>query len=53
MNGVMKNLLIHFVIKHNFTTMYEPNTNDLMERTNKIFCSMLPKNKGPNKYLRL
>lgn len=42
-NEVMKDLLTHFVIKHKFTTMYEPSTNDLVERTNKIFCSMLIK----------
>jgi len=43
MNGVMKDLLTHFVIKHKFTIMYEPNTNDLVERKNKIFYSMLIK----------
>lgn len=42
-NEVMKDLLTHFVIKHKFTTMYEHSTNDLVERTNKIFCSMLIK----------
>jgi hypothetical protein len=43
MNGAMKDLFTHFVIKHKFTTVYEPSKNDVVERTNKIFCSMLLK----------
>jgi hypothetical protein len=44
MNEVMKYLLTHFVIKHKFTSMYEPSTNDVVEKTGKIFCSMLVEN---------
>ncbi len=39
----MENLLARLAMKHKFTTMYKPNTNGLIERTNKILCSMLAK----------
>jgi hypothetical protein len=43
LNEVVENLLAHLVIKHRFTTIYKPNTNGLVERTNKTLCSMLAK----------
>jgi len=39
----VENLLAHPVVKHMFTTMYKPNINGLVERTNKTLCSMLAK----------
>jgi hypothetical protein len=35
LNEVVKNLLARLVVKHRFTTMYKPNTNGLVKRTNK------------------
>jgi transposase len=43
LNEVVKNLLTHLIVKHRFTTMYKPNTNGLIERTNRTLCSMLAK----------
>jgi hypothetical protein len=40
---VVKNLMLHLVIKHMFTIMYKPNTNGLVERVNETFCSILMK----------
>ncbi len=40
----MENLLAHLATKHRFTTMYKPNTNGLIERTNRTLSSMLVKN---------
>jgi len=40
---VVENLLAHLAVKHRFITMYKPNTNGLVERTNKTLCSMLAK----------
>jgi transposase InsO family protein len=42
-SDVVENLLACFVVKHRFTTMYKPNTNGLVERTNRTLCSMLAK----------
>jgi len=39
----VENLLAHLAVKHRFTTMYKPNTNGLIERTNRTLCSMLAK----------
>jgi hypothetical protein len=39
----MENLLTHLVVKQGFTIMYNPNTNGIVERTNKTLCSMLTK----------
>jgi len=36
-------LLAPLVVKHMFTTMYKPNTNGLVERTNRTLCSMFAK----------
>ncbi len=43
MSEVVENLLTRLVVKHRFTTMYKPNTNGLIERTNRTLCSMLAK----------
>jgi len=43
LNEVVKNLLARLVVKHGFTTMYKPNTNGLVKKTNKTLCSMLAK----------
>ncbi len=43
LSEVVENLLAHPVVKHMFTTMYKPNINGLVERTNKTLCSMLAK----------
>jgi hypothetical protein len=43
LNEIMENLLTCFIMKHIFITIYKPNTNDLVERTNKTLCSMLTK----------
>jgi transposase InsO family protein len=43
LSEVMENLLARLVVKHRFTTMYKPNTNGLVERTNGTLCSMLEK----------
>ncbi len=39
----LENLLACLVMKDRFTTMHKPNTNVLVERTNKTLCSMLAK----------
>jgi len=39
----VENLLARLTVKHRFITMYKPNTNGLVERTNKTLCSMLAK----------
>jgi hypothetical protein len=38
-----KNLLARLAMKHKFTTMYKPNINGLVKRTNRTLCSMLAK----------
>ncbi len=43
LSEVVENMLAHLVKKHRFTTMYKPNTNGLIERTNRTLCSMLAK----------
>jgi transposase InsO family protein len=43
LSEVVENLLARLVVKHRFTTMYKPNTNGLVEKTNRILCSMLAK----------
>jgi len=43
LNEVVENLLARLAVKHRFTTMYKPNTNGLVERTNRTLCSMLVK----------
>jgi transposase InsO family protein len=43
LSEVVENLLAHLVVKHRFTTMYKPNTNGLVEKTNRTLCSMLAK----------
>jgi hypothetical protein len=43
LNEVVENLLARLAMKHRFTTMYKPNTNGLVKRTNKTLCSMLAK----------
>jgi transposase InsO family protein len=43
LNEVVENLLARLAVKHRFTTMYKPNTNGLVERTNRTLCSMLAK----------
>jgi len=43
LSEVVENLLAHLTVKHRFTTMYKPNTNGLVERTNRTLCSMLAK----------
>ncbi len=43
-NEVVENLLTFLVVKYRFTTMYKPNTNGLVEMTNRTLCSMLIKN---------
>jgi transposase len=43
LNEVVENLLTCLIMKHRFTTMYKPNTNGPVERTNKTLCSMLTK----------
>jgi hypothetical protein len=42
-NEVVKDLILHLVIKHRFTIMYKPNINGLLERVNETFCSILTK----------
>ncbi len=37
----MENLLACLAVKHMFITMYKPNTNGLVKRTNRTLCSML------------
>jgi hypothetical protein len=39
----VENLLAHLAMKHNFTILYKPSTNGLVERTNRTLCSMLTK----------
>ncbi len=43
LNEVVENLLARLVVKHRFTTMYKPNTNGLVEKSNRTLCSMLVK----------
>ncbi len=43
MSEVVENLLARLAVKHRFTTMYKPNINGLVERTNRTLCSMLAK----------
>jgi transposase InsO family protein len=43
LSEVVENLLACLTVKHRFTTLYKPNTNGLVERTNRTFCSMLAK----------
>jgi len=43
LNEVVENLLARLVVKHRFTTMYKPNINGLVERTNRTLYSMLAK----------
>jgi len=43
---VVENLLACLVVKHRFTIMYKPNTNGLLERTNRTLCSMLANEAG-------
>jgi transposase InsO family protein len=43
LSEVVENLLARLVVKHRFTTMYKPNINGLVERTNRTLCSMLAK----------
>jgi len=43
LSEIVGNLLALLVVKHMFTTMYKPNTNGLVERTNRTLCSMLAK----------
>jgi len=40
---VVENLLARLEMKHRFTTMYKPNTNGIVERTNRTLCFMLAK----------
>lgn len=40
---VWADLLKRLAINHMFTTMYKPSTNVLVERTNKILCSLIAK----------
>ena len=42
-SDVWKDLMERLAIKHRLTTMYKPSTNGLVERTNKILCSMIAK----------
>jgi hypothetical protein len=42
-NEVVKDLILHLVIKHRFTIMYKPNINGLVETVNETFCSILTK----------
>jgi len=43
LNEVVENLLARLAVKHMFITMYKPNINGLVERTNRTLCSMLAK----------
>jgi len=43
LSDVVENLLTRLAMKHRFTTMYKPNINGLVERTNRALCSMLAK----------
>jgi len=43
LSEVVESLLACLAVKHRFTTMYKPNTNSLVKRTNKTLCSMLAK----------
>jgi len=43
LSEVVENLLARLVVKYRFTTMYKPNINGLVERTNTTLCSMLAK----------
>jgi transposase InsO family protein len=43
LSEVVENLLARLVVKHRFITIYKPNTNGLVERTNRTLCSMLTK----------
>ncbi len=42
-SDVVENLLARLAMKHRFTTMYKPNINGLVERTNRTLCFMLAK----------
>jgi transposase InsO family protein len=43
LSEVVENMLARLAVKHMFTTMYKPNTNGLVEMTNRTLCSMLAK----------
>jgi transposase InsO family protein len=43
LSEVVKNLLACLALRHRFTTMYKPNTNGLIEKTNRTLCSILAK----------
>ncbi len=43
LNEIVENMLAHLIVKHKFITMYKPNINGLVQRTNKTLCSMLAK----------
>ncbi len=43
LSEVVENLLARLAVKQRFTTRYKPNTNGLVERTNRTLCSMLAK----------
>ena len=42
-SDVLKNSMERLEIEHRLTTMYKPNTNGLVERTNKTLCSIIAK----------
>jgi hypothetical protein len=40
---VIEKLMKKLSIKHRVTTIYKPNTNGLVEHTNKVMCNILSK----------
>ncbi len=40
---VIEKLMKKLSIKHRVTTIYKPNTNELVEHTNKVLCNILSK----------
>ena len=42
-SDVWEDLMERLAIKHRLTTMYKPSTNGLVERTNKMLCSIIAK----------
>ena len=42
-NGMIRELMEKFEIKHGFSTPYHPKTNGLVERFNKTLCEALAK----------